>query len=97
MIGKGYCLVCGTPFSPDSRSDKLTCSDICRSRRARYKQKIANLVTEALNAIFDVAAMSQGEQFADLAFAEVEFLVEYAKAVHADLTMQQPPREWWSK
>lgn len=97
MYGKGYCVVCGAPFGPSDRSDKLTCSDVCRSRRSRFKKRIASQITTALDAIYDVATITQGEQFTDMAFSELDYLVDYAKAVHADLIMRQSPRKWWEE
>lgn len=88
------CVVCGGLLDSDKRSDAITCSDVCRQSRHRYKTRICKETDAALDSIYHVAKSAAGGAFAGLAMSELEYILKYANSVHADIMMNVKPRDW---
>lgn len=96
-MNESRCIICGQVLPPDSRADRLTCGDVCRKRLSRARHRPPKVCAEALNAIWDLATEAHKGLFPYDAMLEIEYILEYVSGVHADLTMDQPPRQWWAE
>lgn len=86
------CVVCGASLE-GMRADAQTDSDVCRQVLHRFKQQITKQSERAREQIHFVALAAADSYFSGLAAAELESIIEYTKAVHADVLMHQIPRQ----
>lgn len=90
------CVVCGASLE-GLRADAKTDSDTCRQILSRFHRQIGKQADRAREDIHFVALAAADSYFSELAAKELEAIIEYAKAVHADVLMHQLPRPPWSK
>ena len=86
------CIVCGQDIT-HKRRDSITCSDVCRKRLQRFHDRIGDTGLNVLDGLMFIGLAAHDSFYKELALRELEGIVEYAKAIHADIMMGQSPRE----
>jgi len=92
---KHWCPECGIAFTAH-RSDAITCSDVCRSRRSRRSRKIAKNTDGILAGMAVLGSEVQAGSFRHKAWSELWWIVNYANAVYAAVSFGQQIPEWTS-
>lgn len=84
------CIVCGGSLE-GMRADAKTDTDVCRQVLSRFHRQIGRQADTTREGIHFVGLAAADSYFSDLAAKELESIIEYAKAVHADVLMHQIP------